>query len=237
MKKAIILAAGMGNRISNNINEIPKAFLRINGKKIIDHQINAIRENGIKEIVIVTGYKAELFEQHFLNERDIKLIINPFYKHCNVLGSLWFARDYMDDGFIFLHADTLFDKRILTLVIDHPAIISLAVEYKKSTKEEMKVKVKDNCIIEINKTMKCVDAHGEFTGIAKIDKKAGPIIKKLVNDCIEKENLSDAFFEVVFQKIIDSKAYEIFGVDIMDYKSIEIDFIEDYEAAKKLFPE
>ena len=55
--------------------------------------------------------------------------------------------------------------------------------------------------------------------------------------CIEKENLSDAFFEVVFQKIIDSNTYEIFGVDIMDYKSIEIDFIEDYEAAKKLFPE
>ena len=86
----------------------------------------------------------------------------------------------MDDGFVFLHADTLFDKRILTLVIDHPAVISLAVEYKKTAKEEMKVKVKDNCIIEINKTMRCVDAHGEFTGIAKIDKKACLIIKKLI---------------------------------------------------------
>ena len=58
--KAIILAAGMGNRISGISNGLPKSFLEIKNKRIFDYQIDALKMAEINEIVVVVGYKADL---------------------------------------------------------------------------------------------------------------------------------------------------------------------------------
>ena len=101
MKKAIILAAGKGSRLGKYTQGLPKSFLEVNGKKIIAHQIDSLRKIGVKEIIIVTGYKSELFQREFSESEDIKLVCNPFYEKCNVLGSLWFAREHINSGFLF----------------------------------------------------------------------------------------------------------------------------------------
>ena len=69
------------------------------------------------------------------------------------------------------------------------------------------------------------NTFGEIEAVKTVSELYAPLSGTVieVNDCIEKENLCNAFFEVVLQKIIDSKAYEIFGVDTMDYNTIEIE--------------
>jgi NDP-sugar pyrophosphorylase family protein len=63
--KAVILAAGKGTRMRELTNELPKPMLPVEGKPILDHIVAGIVANGIKEIFIVTGFRAEVVENHF----------------------------------------------------------------------------------------------------------------------------------------------------------------------------
>ena len=231
--RGIILAAGKGTRISNISDGFPKSFLKIGNKTIIDHQLESLRNIDLKEIVIVTGYKSHYFEEKYGDCKDIRLIHNPYYSRCNVLGSVWFARDYLSEGFFFLHADTYFDHDILEKLNQSNKDFSLSVELKDTVAEEMKVRINNEKIVEINKEMDCSTAHGEFIGIAKIKKNiASEVIKKIDVFMKEEENL-DAYFEVIIQDLIND-GLEISPLDTNKQFSIEIDFPDDYAKAVKV---
>ncbi len=63
--KAVILAAGKGTRMRELTQEVPKPMLKVQGKPILDHIIEGILATGIREIFIVTGWQAEVIENHF----------------------------------------------------------------------------------------------------------------------------------------------------------------------------
>lgn len=63
--KAVILAAGKGTRMKELTNELPKPMLRVQGKPILEHILAGILAAGVREIFIVTGFRAEVIEQHF----------------------------------------------------------------------------------------------------------------------------------------------------------------------------
>lgn len=228
--RGIILAAGKGSRIADMTEGLPKGFLKIGDVRIIDHQIQSLRSLGISEIVIVTGYKSICFEEAYGKCADITLVYNPFYAHCNVLGSVWFARKWLKDGFFFLHGDTYFDPTILKDLAQSKEEIVLAVEKKRTVEEEMKVRIEDGKIVEINKTMACLSAQGEFIGIAKFNKRSVPIIIDRINYNIERLGRLNDFFEVVIQSMID-EGQSIYPLDTNKRFSIEIDFPEDYVRA------
>ena len=84
VKKALILAAGLGSRLLKQTEEKPKTLVEINGKPILEYQLEALLRNNIKEIIIVTGYKSEKIK-HFLSTHDqfkhltITYVHNPEY--------------------------------------------------------------------------------------------------------------------------------------------------------------
>jgi dTDP-glucose pyrophosphorylase len=63
--KAVILAAGKGTRMRELTNELPKPMLKVQGKPILEHILMGVIAAGIREIFIVTGFRAEVIEQHF----------------------------------------------------------------------------------------------------------------------------------------------------------------------------
>jgi UDP-N-acetylglucosamine diphosphorylase / glucose-1-phosphate thymidylyltransferase / UDP-N-acetylgalactosamine diphosphorylase / glucosamine-1-phosphate N-acetyltransferase / galactosamine-1-phosphate N-acetyltransferase len=63
--KAVILAAGKGTRMKELTNELPKPMLRVQGKPILEHIVIGVLAAGIRDIFIVTGYRAEVIETHF----------------------------------------------------------------------------------------------------------------------------------------------------------------------------
>lgn len=221
--KAIILAAGMGNRIKELTGGKPKGFLEINGKSIIQHQVDELHAAGIRKIAMVTGYKKELFR--VFKEQGIELLYNPFYRGTNVLGSYWFAREYLDEPFVYLHGDTYFEPEILDLLIESPGN-NLAVEFKNCGREEMKVKTRAGEVIEISKEM--AESEGEFIGIAKFDD------YREIN--LKVEELIDEFYGSFFERVITGligSAVKFNAIDIGDRIWEEVDFKEDYENLKK----
>ena len=105
---AVILAAGTSSRFAPLSYERPKAMIEVKGEILIERQIRQLKEAGIPDIYIVTGYKAEQFE-YLASKYGVILINNPEYSTRNNNGSIWKVRDILANSYI-CSADNYFIK-------------------------------------------------------------------------------------------------------------------------------
>ena len=114
VKRAVIVAAGKGERLRPVTNVIPKPLVPVNGKRMIETVIEALRQNGITEIYVVVGYMKELFT--YLPDRypGLTLIENPHYADCNNIASLYAAREHIADAIILDGDQIIYDPSILS---------------------------------------------------------------------------------------------------------------------------
>ena len=94
VKRAVIMAAGFGNRMHPVTLETPKPLVRVNGVRMIDTVIRALHDNGVFEIHVVVGYKKEQFQELTQTYPGVQLIENPYFDTCNNIASLYVARDH-----------------------------------------------------------------------------------------------------------------------------------------------
>ena len=106
IKRAIIMAAGKGERMRPLTLTTPKPLICVNGVRMIDSVISTLHQNGIFEIYVVVGYKREMFTELENEYPGLKLIENPEYDRCNNISSLYYARDHLSDC-IILDGDQL----------------------------------------------------------------------------------------------------------------------------------
>jgi choline kinase len=107
--KAIILAAGRGSRMGSLTTDQPKCLTVVHGKSLIEHQINALSEAGIKEIAIVTGYKSEM-----LNTYGTSHFHNPWWEETNMVASLLCAKEWLNESdCIVSYSDIFYGSQIV----------------------------------------------------------------------------------------------------------------------------
>lgn len=111
VKRAIILAAGKGERLQPLTLKMPKPLITVNGVRMIESIISALHQNGIREIYIVVGYMKEQFR--YLAEKDVALIENPWYESANNISSLYAARAHLSDCFIMDGDQIIHDPDVL----------------------------------------------------------------------------------------------------------------------------
>ena len=111
--RAIIMAAGRGERMHPLTEQIPKPLIRVGGKRMIDTVIEALHANGIYEIYVVVGYLKEQFEQLTEEFPGVTLIENPYYDTCNNIASLYVARDHLEDCMILDGDQIIFRPSVL----------------------------------------------------------------------------------------------------------------------------
>ena len=102
--KAIILAAGKGSRLTPMTLIKPKPLLKINGKTLLENMIGILKSNGVDDIVVVTGYKHELFDEYEEKLGFRKIVYND-YATKNSSASLKFVIDEIEKGSIILNGD------------------------------------------------------------------------------------------------------------------------------------
>ena len=105
--KVIIIAAGNATRLGKLTERKPKGLLEINGKSIIERQIELFKKNNIKDIIIITGPHKEF------GIPDVTYVEDANYQNHDVLGSLMAASDFLNGKVLTCYSDILFDDEVL----------------------------------------------------------------------------------------------------------------------------
>ena len=100
VKRAVIMAAGRGERLRPLTDTLPKPLIPVGGTPMIVSILEALRRNGIGEIYAVTGYRKEAFEPLRDRYPELTLIWNPDYAVCNNISSLYAAREHLSEAMI-----------------------------------------------------------------------------------------------------------------------------------------
>ena len=245
MMKVIILAAGRGTRLGHHTKEIPKGLVDVNGKSIIERQIELFKKNGIAEIIIVRGYKKEKFCWD-----NVTFIDNEDFANNNQLASLVLAQNMVFGSVLILFGDLIFEQAILDQILASSSDISIAVDlnwkerYDENRNNQFPAlaEIENDKITRIseNKSLVRKKSSGEFFGIMKLSSKGS----KILTDVIEKtkhhkgkfhDSHSFAMGKIpdIIEEVIDL-GFTIKPI-LVSGKWFEVDTILDLEKAKTMF--
>jgi choline kinase len=236
--KALILAAGMGKRLKPITNKIPKTLIKIGNKPILGHILTNIQKCGIKDVVIVTGYKDDLIHKYVGSGEkwglNVNYCYNKWYKSTENIFSVQLAsRELKDDDFVLINADDLFSPIILSRLIDANGEIVLAVDGEGTVgSEEMKVSIdKHDRITGVSKRLDPEESYGEDIGVMKFSQYGGKAFFEMIERIIEEKG-THFYFQEALHLLSTSQSYPITYVDIEDEPWIEVDDHFDLKWAK-----
>jgi len=184
MKSAVILAAGMGTRLREKHADMPKGLLEIGGTPLIEQSIMRLERAGISDIVIVTGYAAEHYENLALRyDGLIRLAHNPDYANSGSMYSLYCARELLDDDFLLLESDLLYESRALDVLIDGEAADAVLLSGPTNAGDEVYVEAPDGKLAAMSKDRsKLNTVAGELVGISKISRGLFALMKHIAGE-------------------------------------------------------
>ena len=235
----VILAAGMAKRLRPLTDACPKCLLKIGERTLLQRTVDAMIAAGINELVVVTGYRAEMIRDFLTTQYpslNIHFIHNGDYEHNNNIFSLWMTRPYTEGkDFLLSDSDILFDPQLIRAVLAAEGN-ALALNRHECGEEEIKVIVDaDNRIMDLSKTCSIEKAIGESVGFEKMTATYSTALFKELEQMIEHEGLIDVFYERAFERLIP-QGHTFRIVDTTQFFSIELDTPEDFENAKQLIP-
>lgn len=234
---ALLLAAGIGSRLYPMTQNAPKCLTLVNGISILERLVSNLNLHGFKRLVVVTGYLGNQIRDFLGNQIvDIKIdyIFSPLYKTTNNIYSLWMAREVINEPFLLLESDLVFDESLLDAMLD-PDRIAVA---------KMQPWMNGTCVT-INQYQQVkaflagnADSFGEIkyktVNIYSISLNSWcGIVKRLDKHISDGE--VNRYYETVFAEMIVDGSIFLKSVSFDGKPWYEIDTIEDLVKAEKLF--
>lgn len=235
---ALLLAAGTGSRLYPLTKDEPKCMTSVSGKTILERMIANLNQQGIKRLVIVTGHLQECLRAYLgdqIGELKIEYIFSPLYKTTNNIYSLWMARELINEPFLLLESDLVFDESLLDDMI-FPDRIALA---------KMQPWMNGTCVTINPQYMVNEFLMGDSTHIEEIKHKTVNIYSFSVDSwkkIIKRLDIEiyagnvNSYYETVFADLISDRDIALKSVSFDHKPWYEIDTLEDLALAEKIFP-
>lgn len=222
VKVAVILAAGK----RDNFNK-PTGCLGIDDDTVIERNIRILKGNGIEKIIMVTGYKEVYYKEILKNEDCITFITNSKYKWTGTMESLALAKEYIDEDFILVESDLIYESKSIFEILNNTKRDCLLITNESGSGDEAFVQIKDNCLFKMAKDIHQFNrTDGEMVGISKISYKMFTMMLK------EFENNINPYLNYEYLILDISRDYKVYCLKIDDLVWHEIDNLKDYKNIK-----
>lgn len=235
IEKAIVLSAGKGSRLLPLTAERPKCLIELSGRSLLEWQLDALGEAGIREVVVVTGFRDDLVDSVAAPRPGVRTLFNPFYHVADNLGSVWMARAELGSDTLLLNGDTLVSPALLAKVLGAATgPIAVTVDEKDCyDADDMKVLRDGDRLLRIGKALEAGQYNAESIGLLAF-RGEGP---RLFAEQVERMMRQPDGARRWYLRAIDALAQDgadVRTVSIKGEEWQEVDFPEDVEAAKAL---
>ena len=235
LRTAVVLAAGLGSRLSEVTKAIPKTMIEVDGRCIYEHILNSLIDSGIERIIFIVGYQSKLLiplVNEYAKSKKINLIIveNKEYSQTNTMYSLWLARDHLDESFLYVHGDLIFSTQMLSnfLKYSHENSILVDTQQPLDWDDAMKVIQNDGKLKYMSKCISVNEMDGVAIGMYKFNKEGAKLLFGVINKLISKGVVTSWVSEAIN---IASKQLSIY-VDRSELHAwVDVDNLQDLNMA------
>ena len=232
--RALILAAGLGTRLAPLTDDRPKSLVPVNGKPILFQQIDSLCANGVRDITVVSGYKADVLAGAVREAYPfVRIIENREYAETNNMYSAYLARDIVGrDGFLMMNADVFFDASVITALLKLPAGNAIVTDVGNWLEESMKVVLENGRLTKISKAIPREEALGASIDVYKFGADGAVAFFAQCREFIEVRGERKLWSEVALNEAL---AAAVFQPCPLEGRWLEIDDLNDLRAAEALF--
>lgn len=244
VKTAILLAAGIGNRLSPLTDTIPKCLVSVNEVPIIQNALTNLAECGITHTVIVVGYLMEKIKEAIGNElcgMKISYIESDSYRTTNNIYSLWLAREYLSKNVLLLEADIFFEKELINRLLNSPGENLMAVVPYQSWMSGTVVRINNNDKVKSIIDSKNQDQSFDYNGCyktANVYRLSSDFLCRYflpLLDLTIKNGNTNSYYEFILTELCSRNELSMNVIYCGDLKCIEIDNLNDLIKAQYLF--
>ena len=246
--KTIIIGAGRGERLMPHTADAPKCFAEVQGKRMLDWGLDAMRSADLNDIVFIGGYRIDLVQEAY---PEFTFCHNADWPDNNILESLMHAEAHMADGFVGAYSDILYTGTVVqNLVKRVDSDITLVCDtdwrerYKQRTEhpedDGEKMVVENDRVTAINRTMPSEAATGEYIGVARFSPSgAASLIEAYHRSKSDHGNgpfmaaktFRKAYLIDLYQHMIEAGV--TMSASLTDGQYMEIDTNQDFQIARK----
>lgn len=238
--KAIILAAGIGQRLGKEVHDGPKCLIKFDGATLLARHLETLRQCGVEHVIIAVGYRHELIEdeiQKVAPDGFVSVIHNPDYRKGSVI-SLWIVREHLasGDGALLTDADVLYDHRLIRRLMDsrwHNCFL-LDRDFEPGD-EPVKLCLRNKRLVEFRKQIDETlefDMCGESVGFFRFSRDVANRIAARA-EYYASAGLHEEPYEEVIRDVLLASPHEFAYEDITGLPWIEIDFPADIGRAQR----
>lgn len=232
--KAVILAAGRGRRLNVVTAHRPKCLIDVGGKPLLYRYFDALARLGVTRTCLVVGYKQEHVREAVASypaKTDVTFLVNPDFERGSI-GSLWTARESMDDDVVIMDADVLFHPAVLERLLNSSHANALLMDETVTQRtEECMVVMRNGRVTALSKRVPDeYDLVGEGVGFLRVSHAAVPPLLRSVETRVG-QGLLDMEYEDALTDFFREVPVGVETIGGLPW--IEIDFPEDLERAKQ----
>ena len=228
--RVLIMAAGVGSRISRHLQNHPKCCVDVEGKPLIKTTMELLNRRGLNNVAIVTGYQEKYIHQA-LEGFQYARYFNPFYRVANSISSVWFARDFLaGDDLIIMNGDVFLEDAVLDALLADARSPLLLSDSTRIQEADYRFQWADERLLKYGKELSNEETTGEYVGIAKLSREYVVSFRQRVIEAVAAEDYN-CWWEDVIYRTVDA-GEDVHIQDIAGQFWAEVDYIEDYERIK-----